>query len=487
MNTLALGPSWLDPDYLLNTFGLPGLLLIVFAESGLLIGFFLPGDSLLFTTGLLVTTGDLKYPLWLVCVLVALAAIIGDQVGYLFGRKVGPALFKRPDSRLFKQENVEKAHEFFEKYGPKSLVLARFVPIVRTFTPIIAGVSRMDYRSFITFNIIGGILWGVGVTLLGAALGKIDFVHENIEMILILIVLISVVPILIEFLRARGKSKKEAAAHQGDDHGPSDGGPAEGPRGGTGEDGQGPAAHQHTGDRTAPYGGGAYGSQYGPGQGAPYGGGQGAQYGDGGYGAAQAGQYGAQADQYGQGQGGRQQAAGQYGGQDTPYGGQYAGGQGAQYSGGQYGAPDQGGQQGSQYGAPQGQYGAGQYGGQDTPYGGQYAGGQGAQYSGGQYGAPDQGGQQGGQYGAPDQGGQYGAPQGRYDAGQGGQYDPYGSGRPAPYDPAGHDGRYAGGRPGQPAQPGEYTGGDPYGDRPAARPGDGQEDDPGQYGWENRR
>jgi len=430
LNTLALGPSWLDPDYLLNTFGLPGLLLIVFAESGLLIGFFLPGDSLLFTTGLLVTTGDLKYPLWLVCVLVALAAIIGDQVGYLFGRKVGPALFKRPDSRLFKQENVEKAHEFFEKYGPKSLVLARFVPIVRTFTPIIAGVSRMDYRSFITFNIIGGILWGVGVTLLGAALGKIDFVHENIEMILILIVLISVVPILIEFLRARGKSKKEAAAHQGDDHGPSDGGPAEGPRGGTGEDGQGPAAHQHTGDRTAPYGGGAYGSQYGTGQGAPYG--------DGGYGAAQAGQYGAQADQYGQGQGGRQQAAGQYGGQDTPYGGQYAGGQGAQYSGGQYGAPDQGGQQG-------------------------------------------------GQYGAPDQGGQYGAPQGRYDAGQGGQYDPYGSGRPAPYDPAGHDGRYAGGRPGQPAQPGEYTGGDPYGDRPAARPGDGQEDDPGQYGWQNRR
>ncbi|MFE0079080.1 DedA family protein, partial [[Kitasatospora] papulosa] len=307
MNTLALGPSWLDPDYLLNTFGLPGLLLIVFAESGLLIGFFLPGDSLLFTTGLLVTTGDLKYPLWLVCVLVALAAIIGDQVGYLFGRKVGPALFKRPDSRLFKQENVEKAHEFFEKYGPKSLVLARFVPIVRTFTPIIAGVSRMDYRSFITFNIIGGILWGVGVTLLGAALGKIDFVHENIEMILILIVLISVVPILIEFLRARSKSKKEAAAHQGDDHGPSDGGPAEGPRGGTGEDGQGPDAHQLTGDRTAPYGGG-----------------QGAPYGDGGYGAAQAGQYGAQADQYGQGQGGRQQAAGQYGGQDTPYGGQYA-------------------------------------------------------------------------------------------------------------------------------------------------------------------
>ncbi|UYQ63581.1 DedA family protein [Streptomyces peucetius] len=212
MNTLALGPSWLDPDYLITTFGLIGVLVIVFAESGLLIGFFLPGDSLLFTTGLLVTTDVIKQPLWLVCTLVVLAAVIGDQVGYLFGRKVGPALFKRPDSRLFKQENVEKAHEFFEKYGPKSLVLARFVPIVRTFTPIIAGVSRMNYRSFVTFNIIGGVLWGAGVTLLGAALGKVDFVHKNIEAILILIVLISVLPIVVEFLRARSKNKKAAAA-----------------------------------------------------------------------------------------------------------------------------------------------------------------------------------------------------------------------------------------------------------------------------------
>jgi membrane-associated protein len=212
VNTLALGPSWLDPDYLITTFGLIGVLAIVFAESGLLIGFFLPGDSLLFTTGLLVTTDVIKQPLWLVCTLVVLAAIIGDQVGYLFGRKVGPALFKRPDSRLFKQENVEKAHEFFEKYGPKSLVLARFVPIVRTFTPIIAGVSRMNYRSFVTFNIIGGVLWGAGVTLLGAALGKVDFVHKHIEAILILIVLISVVPILVEFLRARSKGRKAAAA-----------------------------------------------------------------------------------------------------------------------------------------------------------------------------------------------------------------------------------------------------------------------------------
>ncbi|MCX5398738.1 DedA family protein [Streptomyces sp. NBC_00102] len=232
MNTLALGPSWLDPDYLINTFGLPGVLLIVFAESGLLIGFFLPGDSILFTTGLLVTTGQLRYPLWLVCVLIGIAAIVGDQVGYLFGRKVGPALFNRPDSRLFKQENVEKAHEFFEKYGPKSLILARFVPVVRTFTPIIAGVSRMNYRSFLIFNIIGGVLWGVGVTVLGAVLGKIEFVHENIEAMLVLIVLISVVPIAIEFLRARSKAKKAAAARDedDDDHTPG-GGPAAGRRG----------------------------------------------------------------------------------------------------------------------------------------------------------------------------------------------------------------------------------------------------------------
>ncbi|MFE9733958.1 DedA family protein [Streptomyces sp. NPDC005863] len=214
MTTLALGPSWLDPDHLLNQFGIWGLLLIVFAESGLLIGFFLPGDSLLFTTGLLITTNKLDFPLWLAVLLICVAAILGDQAGYLFGKKVGPSLFNRPDSKLFKQENVVKAHEFFEKYGPKSLVLARFVPIVRTFTPIIAGVSGMRYRSFITFNVIGGVLWGAGVTLLGSWLGNIEFVHKNIEAILILIVLVSVVPIAIEFLRARGKAKKEAATRQ---------------------------------------------------------------------------------------------------------------------------------------------------------------------------------------------------------------------------------------------------------------------------------
>ncbi|MFG1809989.1 DedA family protein [Streptomyces sp. NPDC049040] len=212
---LALGPSWLSPDHLINTYGLWGVLLIVFAESGLLIGFFLPGDSLLFTTGLLVAGGTLDRPLWLVAPLIALASVAGQQVGYLFGRKVGPSLFSRPDSRLFKMENIEKAHGFFEQHGSKAIVMACFVPIIRTFTPIVAGVSRMNYRTFATFNVIGGTLWGAGVTLLGYWLGQITFVKDNIEAILVLVVLVSVVPLGIEYLRSRGKAKARTAAGGG--------------------------------------------------------------------------------------------------------------------------------------------------------------------------------------------------------------------------------------------------------------------------------
>ena len=217
MTTLALGPSWLDPDYLLDSFGIWGLLLIVFAESGLFFGFFLPGDSLLFTAGMLITAKTLDFPLWLAIVLICVSAILGDQVGYMFGKKVGPSLFKRPDSRFFKQENVTKAHEFFEKHGPKSLILARFVPIVRTFTPIIAGVSGMRYRTFLTYNVVGGILWGAGITLLGSWLGQIEFVRTNIEAMLILIVFLSVLPIIFEFAKARKAKKNQpspAAAPQ---------------------------------------------------------------------------------------------------------------------------------------------------------------------------------------------------------------------------------------------------------------------------------
>jgi membrane-associated protein len=212
VTNLALGPSWLNPDHLINTYGLWGVLLVVFAESGLLIGFFLPGDSLLFTTGLLIASGTLHQPLALVAALIAVAAVLGEQVGYLFGRKVGPTLFKRPDSRLFKMENIEKAHAFFEHHGPKAIVMACFVPVVRTFTPIVAGVSRMNYRTFLTFNLIGATLWGAGVTVLGYWLGQIAFVRNNIEAILILVIVVSVLPLIIEFLRSRGKAKTGAAS-----------------------------------------------------------------------------------------------------------------------------------------------------------------------------------------------------------------------------------------------------------------------------------
>ncbi|MGV9845741.1 DedA family protein [Streptomyces fungicidicus] len=210
MTTLALGPEWLSPDYLIETFSLPGILLIVFAESGLFA--FLPGDSLLFTAGLFVAEGTyISQPLWLVCTLIVLAAVIGDQVGYMIGKFFGPKLFSRPNSKLFKQENLEKAHEFMEKYGPKAIVLARFVPIVRTFAPIVAGAGRMKYRTFLTYNVIGGVAWGCGVTLAGYWLGQIELIKTNIEPILVLIVLISVVPIIIEYLRERGKKKRAAA------------------------------------------------------------------------------------------------------------------------------------------------------------------------------------------------------------------------------------------------------------------------------------
>ena len=199
--TLALGPEWLSPDALVSA-GLLVLLLVVFVESGLLVGFFLPGDSLLFTAGLLINTQDVL-PLWLVLLTVPLAAIAGDQVGYLIGRKAGPHVFNRPDSRFFQQEYVDKSYAYFEKYGARTIVLARFVPIVRTFAPVVAGVSRMRYRTFVTYNILGGVLWGAGVVLLGYFLGQIQFVADNIEPIILLIVALSVLPIVLEVLRAR--------------------------------------------------------------------------------------------------------------------------------------------------------------------------------------------------------------------------------------------------------------------------------------------
>jgi membrane-associated protein len=199
---LALGPSWLDPDVLIEAFGTLGVLAIVFVESGLLVGFFLPGDSLLFTAGLLSSTGTLP-PLWILLVTIPLAAIAGDQVGYAIGRRAGPAVFRRPESRFFRPEYVEKSAEFFERYGPRTIVLARFVPIVRTFAPVMAGVGRMPYRTFLAYNVIGGIAWGCGLTTLGYFLGQLEIVRLNIEYIIVAIVLISFIPMALELGRAR--------------------------------------------------------------------------------------------------------------------------------------------------------------------------------------------------------------------------------------------------------------------------------------------
>jgi membrane-associated protein len=212
---MSILPSWLDPDTILRSMGGWALLilcLIVFAECGLLVGFFFPGDSLLFTAGLFVATGAIATPLWLVCMLVTVCAFVGNACGYWIGAKAGPALFNKPDSKLFKREYVDKTHEFFERYGARAIVLARFVPIVRTFITAIAGVGRMDPRKYFTYSAIGGVLWAAGVTVLGYFLGQIPFVHRNIEAILVLIVAISVIPIAIEIIKARRERRERRAA-----------------------------------------------------------------------------------------------------------------------------------------------------------------------------------------------------------------------------------------------------------------------------------
>jgi membrane-associated protein len=214
--TLALGPEWLQPDVIITWLGpwvLVGLALIIFAECGLLLGFFLPGDSLLFTAGVFVATGSIVYPLWLVCLILVVAAFIGNVCGFYIGRAAGPAIFDRPKSRLFKPEHVAKTHEFFEKYGNRAIVLGRFVPIVRTFITVMAGVARMDPKRYLLYSAIGGVAWAAGVTLLGFFLGQIPFVRAHIEGILVLVVLVSLLPMIVEFLRARRAKPGKRGAH----------------------------------------------------------------------------------------------------------------------------------------------------------------------------------------------------------------------------------------------------------------------------------
>ncbi|BBZ79234.1 putative membrane protein [Mycolicibacterium anyangense] len=203
MTTTVLAlPSIMDPMYWLGEGGLfasavlPGILVIVFIETGLLFPL-LPGDSLLFTGGLLAAAPHPPVNIWVLVIAVSLVAILGDQCAYFIGRRIGPALFDKEDSRFFKKHYVTESHAFFEKHGPKTIIMARFVPIVRTFTPVLAGVSYMRYPVFLGFDIVGGIAWGGGVTLLGYFLGNVPFVKNNLELMILLIVFLSILPALI--------------------------------------------------------------------------------------------------------------------------------------------------------------------------------------------------------------------------------------------------------------------------------------------------
>jgi membrane-associated protein len=194
--------GFLDPTHLIDTFGLAGMMVVLFAECGLLVGFFLPGDSLLFTAGLLVA-GGLVAPLWVVLLLLPVAAVAGNLAGWWIGRKAGPAVFDRPDSRLFKARYVERSREFFERNGARTIVLARFVPVVRTFATVMAGAARMDLRRFALYSLIGGVAWTTAVTLLGYWLGQVAVVRDHVELFILGIVALSLVPVAIEALRRR--------------------------------------------------------------------------------------------------------------------------------------------------------------------------------------------------------------------------------------------------------------------------------------------
>jgi membrane-associated protein len=220
MDTAVLAlPDPLDPMYWLGAHGvfghavLPGILLIVFVETGLLFPL-LPGESLLFTGGLLAAGAHPPVSIEVLAVCVAVVAVLGDQTGYFIGRRIGPALFNREDSRFFKKHHVTQSHAFFEKYGPKTVILARFAPIVRTFVPVVAGVSYMRYPVFLGFDIVGGVAWGAGATLLGYFLGNVAFVNENLEFIVLGILFVSLLPALMSAGRAY-RARRRAAEELG--------------------------------------------------------------------------------------------------------------------------------------------------------------------------------------------------------------------------------------------------------------------------------
>lgn len=202
--------EFIDIAQLIRTFGYAGLSVAVFAESGVLLGLFLPGDSLLFTAGLFAAKGDLS--IWVLLPLLFVSAVAGDSFGYAFGARVGPRLFSKPDARIFKQSHVARTQAYYARYGSKTIVLARFVPIVRTLAPVLAGVGKMPYAIFLRFNLVGGLLWAVGVTLAGYLLGSvIPDVDKYLLPIIAVIVGLSLMPPALELLRERRRARSGAS------------------------------------------------------------------------------------------------------------------------------------------------------------------------------------------------------------------------------------------------------------------------------------
>ena len=200
--------SLLDPQTILRTGGYVLLTVIIFAECGLLIGFFLPGDSLLFTAGLFASQSVLGLDIWVLSVLCGVAAILGPLVGYWYGHALGPRLFSREDSLFFHKQHLVRAHEFYERHGGKALVLARFMPIVRTFAPVVAGMASMDYRRFVVYTLVGAAVWAIGVTWAGFFLGTVyPDAGKYLEYIVAVIILVSVTPPIVHVLRERSRSK----------------------------------------------------------------------------------------------------------------------------------------------------------------------------------------------------------------------------------------------------------------------------------------
>lgn len=206
---LALLPDWLSPERIFLEYGLVAILLIIFAETGLLIGFFLPGDTLLISAGILSYTQSDADPLWLFLVFVPMAAVLGNLVGYEIGHRAGPALFTRENSRLFRKDHLERSHRFFEKYGTITVFLARFVPVVRTFTAVVAGAVGMDRRVFFIWSVLGAVAWASGLILLGHLAAyllpesTVTFIQDHIDLLIIGVVILTIAGIVFEQLRHR--------------------------------------------------------------------------------------------------------------------------------------------------------------------------------------------------------------------------------------------------------------------------------------------